>query len=370
MKLPPFTLEHWLERYAQATPPIRFNLAASTGPRWTLGELLALDTSFGSTLAETNVVYAPPAGSPALREEIAALMGAGSADDVLVTTGASEAMSVLFCLCAEPGANAVLPDAAFPAFGAVAQAWGLEVRTYALHRTDGFRLSAERVLDVVDDETAVVLVNTPHNPSGSVVERSVIETLAKALSRRHVPLVVDQVYHPLYFGPTPAPITDIDNVIVVGDMSKALSTPGLRTGWLIDKDRERRARAVDARGYFTISGSPVLEAIATHVLRHRDTVFARLRSVASVNLDRLSSFVEEHEHTLAWVPPQGGTIAFPWFTDRRDSRPFCIELAAEGVVVVPGDCFGAPEHMRIGFGAQADGFADAVEIMTRVLRRN
>ncbi len=367
MKLPPFSLEHWLAGYEHATPPIRFNLGSSTGPPWTLAELLALDGGFASQLGETRVGYAPAAGHPALRREIAALTGSDP-ESVIVTTGASEAMSILFCLSAEPGSNVVLPNAAFPAFGAVAKAWGHEVRTYALRRDDEFRLSTQRVLDIVDNKTGLVLINTPHNPTGSVATRSQIETLARDLRTRDIPLVVDQVYHPLYFGTAPSPINDIDNVIVVGDMSKALSLPGLRTGWIIDTNAERRSRAIDARGYFTVSGSPVLEAIAAHVLRHRDVVFARLNAVTSANLASLSRCIDEHDELLAWVRPQGGTIAFPWFTDGRNTRAFCTEIASAGVLIVPGDCFGAPEHMRIGFGAQADGFADALDIMSQVLR--
>ncbi len=367
MKLPPFSLEHWLAIYEHATPPIRFNLGSSAGPRWKLGELLALEDGFAARLDETPLGYAPAAGHPALRRAIAALTNSDP-ESVIVTTGASEAMSILFCLSAEPGTNVVLPNAAFPAFGAVAKAWGHEVRTYALRRDDGFRFSTQRVLDIVDGNTGLVLVNTPHNPTGSVATRSQIETLAHDLRTRDIPLVVDQVYHPLYFGAAPAPINDVDNVIVVGDMSKALSLPGLRMGWIIDANAERRSRAVDARGYFTVSGSPVLEAIAAHVLRHRDVVFARLNAVASANLASLSTCIDEHDELLAWVRPQGGTIAFPWFTDGRDTRAFCTELASAGVLIVPGDCFGAPEHVRIGFGAQADGFAEALDIISQILR--
>jgi aspartate/methionine/tyrosine aminotransferase len=112
----------------------------------------------------------------------------------------------------------------------------------------------------------------------------------------------------------------------------------------------------------------VLETIATHALRHRDAVLTRSRRVTSANLAALRSFMDEHGDKLEWVPPQGGTVAFPWFKDGRNSRDFCIELAANGVLTVPGECFGAPEHLRIGFGAQAEGFNEALEIVSHVLR--
>jgi aspartate/methionine/tyrosine aminotransferase len=61
-------------------------------------------------------------------------------------------------------------------------------------------------------------------------------------------------------------------------------------------------------------------------------------------------------------------MAFPWFHDDRDSRPFCDRMAKRGVLLAPGDCFGMPDHMRIGFGSQADGIASALAIIEDELR--
>jgi hypothetical protein len=79
-----------------------------------------------------------------------------------------------------------------------------------------------------------------------------------------VPLIVDEVYHPLYFG-EPLPSTaGIENVLAMSDLSKAMSLPGLQTGWIIDPDTSRRAGLIDTRSYSTISSSPQLELLATH----------------------------------------------------------------------------------------------------------
>jgi aspartate/methionine/tyrosine aminotransferase len=65
----------------------------------------------------------------------------------------------------------------------------------------------------------------------------------------------------------------------------------------------------------------------------------------------------------------GGTTAFPWLNDGSDSRPICESLAASGVLTAPGDCFSAPNHFRIGFARQAEGFGDALAIASAVLQR-
>src|ERR1700676_5120787 len=114
MHLPPFLLDHWLAAYEFATPPISYNLASSTGPAWTFGELMALGSGEATrNLDELRVSYAPPEGGELLRERIAEFHGVDP-DWVVVTTGAAEALSALFFLTAEPGATVVLPFPAFP----------------------------------------------------------------------------------------------------------------------------------------------------------------------------------------------------------------------------------------------------------------
>ena len=92
--------------------------------------------------------------------------------------------------------------------------------------------------------------------------------------------------------------------------------------------------------------------------------------MASENLAALSAFMDRVSDVLAWAKPAGGTVCFPWFRDGRDSRPFCEALAARGVLVAPGDCFGMPEHMRVGFALlKHEKFLEALAIFERALRQ-
>jgi len=366
MDLPPFLLDHWLSKHSFAVPPIEYDLASSTGPKWTVGELLALGA--GTDVDDTVLSYAPAAGSKALRTAIGEFLGVDP-DWVVATVGASEALSILMCLAARQGANVILPSPGYPAFEPMAGVWGLEVRRAILSRDDGFRQTADDVLALADDATALALVNTPQNPLGTTMPRDDIERLAAALESRGAPLIVDEVYHPLHFDEPRASAAGIRNVVAIGDMSKALSLAGLRLGWLVERDAARRAMAIDARSYFTISSSPLLERLAAHALVNRDILLSQLHGVASENLDALSDLMARVSDVLAWATPTGGTVCFPWFRDGRDSRPFCEALAARGVLVAPGDCFGMAEHMRVGFALlQPAKFLQALAIFERTLR--
>jgi aspartate/methionine/tyrosine aminotransferase len=365
MDLPPFLLDQWLTKYDFASPPIEFNLASSTGPRWSVGELMALG-GMGVEITDTVLKYAPPEGSRAVREAVADFCGVDP-EWVVMTTGASEALSLLICCAERPNGNLVIPDPAYPAYASMAQAWRLNVRRYSLTNGDCFALERDAVLAAVNGDTVAVIVNTPHNPTGSVMPHSEIEALAVELGEKGVPLIVDEVHHPLHYGSPQRSAASIENVIVTSDLSKAMSLPGLRTGWLVDRNKARRDRLIDARSTFAVSGSPLLEQLAAHALANRAAIFDRLRTVATSNLERLDVVMTGSGGALSWSRPQGGTACFPKFKDGRDSRAFCEALADAGVLVAPGDCFGHPSHMRIGFAQQADRFDVATDRFAAVL---
>jgi aspartate/methionine/tyrosine aminotransferase len=366
MRVPPFRLDAWLAAHEFATPPIRHNLASSTGPIWTLGELMALGGGSADPIEGVRMSYAPPQGGKLLRERIASLHGVDP-DHVLVMTGASEALLVLTCLFAAPGASIVLPKPAYPALPVLARAWGMQVREYALRPEHGFAQTAESVLAAVDGSTRVVFVNTPHNPTGAVMPANEQRKLAALLAARGIPLIVDEVYHPLYHSAPVPSAAQLPNAIVLGDFAKALSIPGLRIGWIIDADADRRAASLDLRSYFTISNSPLTEAVGAHALAHSGEILARLQTVSQGNLALLNRFMHEHRDAIGWSPPAGGTTCFPWLRDGRDSRPLCEALARAGVLVAPGDCFEMPAHFRVGVGALREGYPDALEIFRAVL---
>ena len=110
MNLPPFLLDQWLSQKNLSNSAIEFDLGSSTGPSWTFRELLELSGSNEiERVLDTKLFYTPANGSLKLREAIAELEGVDPWD-VLVFTGSSEALTVLFFVAGEPGVNVVLPS--------------------------------------------------------------------------------------------------------------------------------------------------------------------------------------------------------------------------------------------------------------------
>jgi aspartate/methionine/tyrosine aminotransferase len=367
MQLPPFLLDQWLEQKFSANPPIEFDLGSSTGPIWTLRELLSLGGDL-EALLQTQLFYTPPAGSPELRGQIARMEGV-EPESVLVMTGAAEALLILFHLAASPGANVVLPKPAFPANDAVAESLGLEVRHYTLRAKDNFQIDLDEVRQLVDRATKLVLVNSPHNPSGAVLGDTEMETLHNFCAERGVQFVSDQVYHPIYHGPAMRSAARLPHATVLGDFSKALCLSGLRIGWMVEPDPRRRQCYLNARSYFTVSSTVLGERLATLALQHREAIYDRTRRATKMNLPVLDRLFEEHPDIIRWVRPAGGMTAFPWLASGIDAREFCRSLARSGVLLAPGDCFGMPSHFRIGFAASGERFAQGIERFAEFLQK-
>jgi aspartate/methionine/tyrosine aminotransferase len=368
MQLTPFLLDQWLEQKFTAQPPIEFDLGSSTGPNWTLRELLKLagENSI-EHLLDTRLVYTTAAGTDELRSAIAGLQGVDPSH-VQVVTGAAEALWLLLFDAAEAGANVVLPNPAFPTNTALAESLGIEVRQYGLRADNAFAIDPDEVRRLVDGHTRFVLVNSPHNPTGAVLSDTEMESLHDFCAERGVQFVSDEVYHPIYHGQEMRSAARLANATVLGDFSKALCLSGLRVGWMIERDPKRRARYINARSYFTVSNTVLGERLAVLALEHREAVYGRARSIAQTNLSLLDQFFDEFRTVLKWVRPSGGMTAFPWLADGGDAREFCQRLLSHGVMLAPGDCFGMPSHFRLGFAASGESFPRGIARLAEILR--
>jgi aspartate/methionine/tyrosine aminotransferase len=368
MQIPAFLLDRWLNEYHFGPTPPEFDFASSTGPHWTTRELLGLlSADERESLLGTELVYSDASGAEKLRRAIAEMQGV-SAEEVQVTTGASEALLILFFLAAEPGANVILPFPLFPPTEVIPNLLGIEARFYRLRRENGFRVDTDEIKKLADDKTKLLFVNSPHNPTGATLSDEEMRELHDFAASRGIQFVSDEVYHPIYHGRETSSAARLPHATVLGSFSKSLSASGLRVGWIVERDRGRLRQYTEARGYFTISNMPLGEELAVAALGHRETILTRARHVAATNLTLLDQFFDEHADSLGWVRPRGGMTAFPWLKDGGDAREFCRALAERGVLLLPGDCYGTPEHFRLGFGVAEEGFAKGLDRVADFLR--
>jgi aspartate/methionine/tyrosine aminotransferase len=364
MKLVPFVLEEWLAKYRDSVP---HHLGMSTGPRWTLAELRALMTDVEREAFDgAALTYSPSNGREPLRAALASIYGAHP-EEIVVFNGGAEALLTLFFVGGERDGNVVVPTPSFAPFLEVPTALGVETRRYALRIENGFALDPEEIIRLCDTRTKLILVNTPHNPSGAVVDEQAIRSLDEFAQRRGIQLVVDEVYHPIYHGAPARSAAEFSRASVLGDFSKSFSLPGLRIGWILERDTKRRKELENAHAYFTVCASMPSELLAEVAARNRETIWNRARTVSAGNLALLTDWCAENEEWLEWARPRGSMTAFPRLRGVKDAQPFCVAAAERGVLLAIGQAFGAPAHFRIGFGLAMPRYAQALGILGEVL---
>ena len=314
MKLKPFVLEEWLAKYRDSVP---HHLGMSTGPKWTLAELRGLMTD-------------------AEREAF------------------------------DGAALTYTPTPCFAPFMEIPTSLGVEARRYVLQLENGFALDVDEIIRLVDARTKLIMVNTPHNPSGAVADEGSIRALDALAQRRGIPLVVDEVYHPIYHGAPARSAGEYSRATVLGDFSKAFSLPGVRIGWLLERDEKRRRELENAHSYFTTSTNMLGELLAELAVRQRETIWNRARSVSAQNLATLDEWGTRAE-PIAGLRPGGSMTAVPRVRGAADARPFCVAAAERGVLVAVGEAFDAPAHFRIGFGLAMPRYIQALDILSEVL---
>ena len=358
MQLKPFLLDDWLDQHEHG---IEFNLGASTGPVWTVNEILALaDEETRHRFLNHDVVYSRVAGADSLREAIGEMQQVRP-ETIQLTTGAAEALLIVMWHAAEPGANVILPLPGFATFSAIPQSLGIETRFYRIRRENGFRIDPDEIKRLADANTKLILINSPHHPTGATIADDELESLHNFAAERRIQLVCDEVYHPIFHGKHLQSAARLPHATAIGDLSKAFSLSGLRTGWIIEHDEKRRQQYWTARAYFTITNSTTGEILSEIAIRKRDIVLGKTQEVSSRNLALLERFMQDHRDLLGWIPPQGGMTAFPWLVSGESARPFCQAAAERGILFAPGDCFDAPAHFRLGFATSGDNFPNALD---------
>jgi aspartate/methionine/tyrosine aminotransferase len=363
-----FALERFYARWEFA---VAHNLSASDVEPVGLADLLALaDDECAALWDGLRLGYTESAGHPLLRAEIAALYDAAGPGDVLTFAGAEEGILLAMNALVRAGDHAVVVTPAYQSLYDVARAIGAEATAVPLRAEEGWRLDVDRVLEEVRPRTRLVVVNFPNNPTGALPSPGEMRRLQAGCAERGARLFSDEVYRGVEpeAGLRLPAATDLGaDDLSLGVMSKAYGLAGLRIGWIVCRDEDVLRRIAALKDYTTICSSAPSELLAVIALRARDVLIARATEIVAHNRALLDAFFDDHADRVRWVPPRGGTTAFPRLID-RDADAFCARLAADdGVLLLPGSRFDVPGgHFRIGLGRR--GIEAGLEVVGERLR--
>ncbi len=327
--------------------------------------------------------YPPGPGVPELRTAVAEhqLKRYGLAYDpdteVLVTAGATEAIAACLLALVEPGDEVIALEPYYDSYAAcIAMAGGTRVPVTLRPHDGAYHLDLDELRAAVTDRTRLILLNTPHNPTGTVLDRAELTAVAELAQERDLLVVTDEVYEHLVFDDAEhLPIASLpgmrERTVTIGSAGKTFSFTGWKVGW-ITAPPELTTAVRSAKQFLTyVSSGPFQYAVA-EALRLPDTYFDGLRADLLAKRDLLCDGLAQAGFEV--YRPAGTYFVT---TDIRplgtsDGFAFCRALPERaGVVAIPNAVFydhrdaGAP-FVRFAFCKRTDVLTEAVSRLKRL----
>jgi aspartate/methionine/tyrosine aminotransferase len=325
---------------------IRFNLSESSIVDQTLGGL-------GLTVPDLTLLYGEHRGSERLRSLVIEDAPGLTADDVLITGGAAGALFIIATalLSAEDHLVVVKPNYATNL--ETPRAIGCKIAFVDLDFDTGFALDFDRLAAAITPHTRLISVTCPHNPTGVMMDEAELKRLVAFAAERGCLLLVDETYRDLALT-TKLPVAASlgEHVISVASLSKAFGVPGIRVGWIINRDPVLKEVFLAAKEQISICGSVINEWVAEEILARRESFLTPTLNEWRRRLERIAAWMAD-EDLLEWVRPSGGVVCFP----RMKADPpggtegfYRRLLQDHGTYVGPGHWFEMPDrYFRIGY---------------------
>lgn len=356
MQIPNFKLEEFWKKYEFSAP---YLLCPSDVETWSLKELLALADAESQTLWENlHLGYTESPGLPLLREEIASLYSTLDKDHILTTAGAEEGIYCSMQSLLSPRDHVIVISPCYQSLETLPKALGAEVTNIPLDPKKKWKLDVEQLKSTFRSSTKLLILNCPHNPTGSLLDKEVFETMIELGKANDAYIFSDEVYRYLEIDESkrlPAIADAYEKGISLNVITKAFGLGGLRIGWLASRDKDILQKIGSYKLYTSISNSAPSEILALIALRAKDVILKRNREIMMSNLSLLDQFFERYSSYFAWNRPESGTMAFPELLLPIPIDRFIEKLVEEaGVLIMPGSVFDfSGNFFRIGFGRRS-----------------
>jgi aspartate/methionine/tyrosine aminotransferase len=354
MRLSPFKLERYFAAYEFK---VQHLLCGSDCESLTVRDLLALEPGALDLFGRHWLGYTESPGAPGLRREICRVYGTIQPDQILVHSGAEEAIFVFMHAVLDAGDHIIVHSPCYQSLKEIARAIGCEITPWNADERNGWALDMDELKRGIRSNTKAIVVNTPHNPTGSLMKPEDFRETNRIAQERGVFVFSDEVYRESEYDAAdrlPSACDINERAVSLGVMSKTYGLPGLRIGWIATHNAEILARMAALKDYTTICNSAPSEFLAEVALRHRHEIVRRNIGIITGNLAVLDDFFSRHEERFAWIRPKAGTVAFPRMVG-EEVESFCHDLVTSaGVLLLPGSLFDdRGNHFRIGFGRKS-----------------
>jgi len=324
-------------------------------------------TQAALTARETR--YGPVAGLSALRQKLADGFNDATAEHILITNGAKQALFSLFQVLCDPGTEVIVPA---PCWVSFTEQIKLAGGSPILVETPNHQLDPDLIEKAISKQTRAILINTPNNPTGAVYGADALAAVAGLAQKHGVYLIADEAYHVCCFDRPHIPVRDISpdprRVITVRSFSKHFNMTGFRIGY-VSAAPEIIEALTKLQGHVSGNACTFAQHGALAALEMDQAVVDQRRSVLAQRRDLAFELVSD---LFPCVKAQGAFYLFPSISQRlrpgQTSGDLAMALLEKaGVAVVPGEAFHGPAHIRISFTVSEDKLHQAFERIRSIL---
>jgi aspartate/methionine/tyrosine aminotransferase len=368
MNLSPFKLERFFAKYEFTT---EYLLCSSDCEAMSIADLLAMEPGAAEKLQNVWLGYTESQGSLTLRAEICKLYKKIEPDDILVHTGAQEAIFLFMLAAFREYDHVIVHSPAYQSLAEAARAVGCDVSPWRAREENNWALDLDELRQLMRTNTKAIIINTPHNPTGYLMPREEFDAIHSFARENSLMVFSDEVYRESEYDPAnclPAGCDYGEHAVSLGVTSKTYGLAGLRIGWIATKNSKIYEKVSSLKDYTTICNSAPSEFLAEVAMRNRKKLSERNINIIKQNLTVMDDFFARHSSRFRWVRPQAGSMAFPRYLDGNVEK-FCDELVRKaGVLLLPGTVYDdSNNHFRIGLGRK--NLPQAVERLDQFLSR-
>ncbi|MEM9314796.1 MAG: pyridoxal phosphate-dependent aminotransferase [Pseudomonadota bacterium] len=307
--------------------------------------------------------YSPSLGELKLRRAVADLETATSpypcsVDEVAIFPGATSAIHAALSCLLDPGDEIVLPEPMYVGYRPILRALGVKVQSVPLVAERGFSLDLDALREAINAHARVLFINTPGNPTGTIIPRADIRELAAYCRKRNVWLVCDEVYSMFCYegkhSSARASADCLDNIVMIDGLSKSHAMSGWRIGWVVAPPA--LIQHLGAYAGATLFGSPqFIQDASAFALENDQAYVAAMRDEYRQRRDFVLERLDGVEELRCVRPHAGMFIMCDVSGTGLDGKAFAEGLLEkQGVAVIPGEAFGpsARPFVRIGLAQE------------------
>jgi len=325
--------------------------------------------------------YTVVAGIPELRDAVCRKYKADygidiTAAEVLMTVGGKQALFNAALALFDPGDEVITHAPYWPTIPEQVKLLGAVPVIVQTRSDDGFALHAEAIVNAITPKTKAIILNSPANPTGALIDERVVAAIADAAASRGIWIIVDLCYEQLIYEPVPHNLPKVlferhrDRTVIAGSASKAYAMTGWRCGWTV-APKALTSAFNTIQGQTTSNITSVTQKAALEALTAPQDAVTAMRDVYRERRDNIHAWLTANP-AIKCVKPSGAFYLFPDISGLlspdgvKTSADFAQQLLEkEYVVVTAGEAFDAPGYLRISYATSMEALREGAN---RILR--